>query len=68
MQGFTCLLTGNCFASRNKEPGNGSAIRNSSDSGGMRQLHTSRRGNGKVTNAGIQAAGLRVIIMGFKEN
>lgn len=34
----------------------------------MRQLHTSRRVNGKVTNAGIQAAGLRVIIMGFKEN
>lgn len=33
--------------------------------GGIKQLHTFLGVNGKVTNAGILAAGLRVIIVGF---
>ena len=67
MQRLSRLPRGNWFASRNKEPGNGSAIRNSSvcDSGGIKQLHTFLGVNGKVTNVGILAAGLRVIIVGF---
>lgn len=67
MQRFSRLPHGNWFASRNREPGNGSAIRNSSlyDSSGIKQLHTLLRVNGKATNAGILAAGLKVITVGF---